>query len=56
MRKRIVAKNKIYKGNLFTEENICVKRNDIGMIAPYWDLVVGREATKDYLEDTGIQI
>lgn len=56
VRKRIVAKNKICKGNLFTEENICVKRNDIGMIAPYWDFVVGREATKDYLEDTGIQI
>lgn len=52
--KRIVARKPINKGELLTEENICVKRNDKGMLARQWDLVVGRVATKDYLIDEGI--
>ena len=53
--KRIVARTPIKKGEVFTKENICVKRNDRGVLARHWDLVMGKEATKDYLEDEGIQ-
>ncbi len=52
--KRIVARKSIIKGEVYNENNICVKRNDKGIIARYWDLVVGREASKDYNTDEGI--
>ena len=52
--KRIVARKSIIKGEVYNENNICVKRNDRGVIARYWDLVVGKEATKDYVIDEGI--
>ncbi len=52
--KRIVARQPIKKGEAFTEENICVKRNDVGVLAKHWDIILGRKATKDYLEDEGI--
>lgn len=54
--KRIVAKRPITLGESFAEENICVKRNEVGALARYWDLVIGKEATKDYLLDEGIQL
>lgn len=53
--KRIVAKRMIQKGEMLSEENVCVKRNDVGILARYWNLVVGRNASKDYIEDEGIQ-
>jgi len=53
--KRVVAQKPIHKGEVFTDENVCVKRNDLGILARHWDLVIGRVATKDYLGDEGIQ-
>ena len=53
--KRVIARFPIAKGDLFTEKNICVKRNDQGIPARYWDLVIGREASRGYLPDEGIQ-
>ncbi len=53
--KRVVAKKSITKGEEFTEDNICVKRNDKGVLARYWDLIIGRRATQDYLTDEAIQ-
>lgn len=53
--KRAVAKRNIKKGEVFTAENLCVKRNDIGIRAKYWDLIIGRIARKNYFEDEGIQ-
>ncbi|MCR5397708.1 MAG: N-acetylneuraminate synthase [Lachnospiraceae bacterium] len=52
--KRIVASNDISKGKVITAEDICVKRNDIGMRAAEWDRVIGSIARKDYLPDEGI--
>ena len=52
--KRIVAKREIQKGEVLTEENICVKRNDVGELASCWDDVVGKIATCDYKLDEGI--
>ncbi|WP_337995041.1 N-acetylneuraminate synthase [Paenibacillus thermotolerans] len=52
--KSIVAKGNIKAGELFTNENITVKRPG-GGIPPlrYWD-VLGRKATRDYIEDERI--
>lgn len=54
--KRIVAKKPIAKGQVINEQDICIKRNNIGAHANQWDLVVGTKARKDYLEDEGISI
>lgn len=54
--KRIVARTAIAKGEVLTEENICVKRNDKGVLARYWDIVVGKNATKEYYVNEGIQL
>lgn len=52
--KRIVAKRAIVEGQIITEEDICVKRNDIGLSCEKWDDVVGTIARKDYVIDEGI--
>lgn len=52
--KRIVAKREIKKGELFTLDNLCVKRNDVGILARNWDTVIGQTALKDYMVDEGI--
>lgn len=52
--KRIVAAKRIEKGDMFTPENLSVKRNDVGLKAREWDDVLGKVATKSYSEDEGI--
>ena len=52
--KRIVATKRIEKGEIFTPENLSVKRNDVGLKAREWDDVLGKVATKSYSEDEGI--
>lgn len=54
--KRIVAKKEIKEGQIITEEDICVKRNDIGLPCNKWDIIVGTKARKDYSVDEGIEI
>lgn len=54
--KRIVAAKYIKKGELFTAENLTVKRNDIGEKSIYWDFVLGKVASKNYVIDEGIII
>jgi N-acetylneuraminate synthase/N,N'-diacetyllegionaminate synthase len=54
--KRIVAKKNIMVGECFAEDNICVKRNDTGLSASLWDVVIGKYATKSYLNDEGIYL
>ncbi|MCX2680682.1 N-acetylneuraminate synthase [Galbibacter sp. EGI 63066] len=50
-RKSIVANKQIKKGELFTEENITVKRPGNGLSPMKWDSVIGSVAQKDYEED-----
>ena len=50
-RKSIVAKIKIKKNDILTENNITVKRPCGGISPMKWDDVVGTKATKDYKED-----
>ena len=54
--KRIVAKRNISPGEAFTEENICVKRNDKGEPAADWDKVIGLTAKQNYQPDDAIII
>ena len=54
--KRIVARREIMLGDLITEMNVCVKRNDYGLPAKAWDFVVGTKANKYYKIDEGIEL
>lgn len=54
--KRIVAKKVISAGDVITEEAICVKRNEGGLPASSWDIIVGTIARKNYDIDEGIVI
>lgn len=54
--KRVVAKKTIQKGDFFSSDNICVKRNDIGTEAIRWDEVIGKISNKEYHMDEGILI
>ena len=54
--KRIVAKRAIVAGEPLTYDNICVKRNDLGVKASDWDRIINSVAAKDYAVDEGIMI
>lgn len=54
--KRIVARKDIAKGQFIHEDDICVKRNDVGLPANVWDLVLGSIAHKNYKKDEGIEL
>ena len=50
-RKSIVAKKNIKAGDVFTDDNISVKRPGNGISPMKWDSLLGTRATKDYQED-----
>lgn len=50
-RKSIVAARAIAPGEVFTEENITVKRPGNGISPMLWDKVIGSSASKAYLPD-----
>lgn len=50
-RKSIVAAQNIKKGDLFTSENISVKRPGTGISPMSWYNVIGKSALKDYKKD-----
>jgi len=47
-RKSIVAKTPIKKGELFSEENLTVKRPGTGLSPMLWDKIIGTRATKNF--------
>ena len=51
VRKSIVAKTKIKKGEILLEKNLAAKRPGEGISPMKWDSVVGTKATKDYNEN-----
>lgn len=55
-RKSIVAKRNIKKGEIFSEENLTVKRPGTGISPMRWKEVIGKLATKDYRKDEVIEI
>ncbi|MCK4441092.1 MAG: N-acetylneuraminate synthase, partial [Sulfurovaceae bacterium] len=50
-RKSIVAKRAIKKGEIFSEENLTIKRPASGISPMRWDKVIGMVSQKDYLMD-----
>jgi N,N'-diacetyllegionaminate synthase len=56
VRKSIVAKREIKKGEIFTEDNITVKRPGTGISPMRWYEVLGKVASRDYKEDELIEI
>lgn len=55
-RKSIVASREIAKGEIFTEENITVKRPGTGVSPMRWFDVLGMKASKSYQEDELIEL
>ncbi|MDD3363419.1 MAG: N-acetylneuraminate synthase [Syntrophomonas sp.] len=51
VRKSIVAKRPIRKGDVFSEENITVKRPGTGLSPIQWERVIGQAADRDYERD-----
>lgn len=54
-RKSIVAAKKIEKGEIFTSENLTVKRPGTGISPIRWDEMVGQYAERDYKADEFIE-
>ena len=50
-RKSIVAKRAIKIGEIFTEENLAIKRPGTGISPMHWDSIIGTSAQKNYNED-----
>ena len=55
-RKSIVAATPISKGEIFTEENLTIKRPGTGISPMKWDEIIGKVATKDFSTDDLIEI
>lgn len=55
-RKSIVAKKDIKKGEIFTEENLTVKRPGNGISPMRWDEIIGKEAKRDFDIDELIEL
>lgn len=55
-RKSIVAARNISKGEIFTEENLTVKRPGTGISPMRWEEVLGTTAVRDFQEDELIEI
>lgn len=55
-RKSIVASTDIKKGDIFTPENLTVKRPGTGISPMQWDEVIGKEAKRDFEEDDLIEL
>jgi N,N'-diacetyllegionaminate synthase len=51
VRKSIVAKTNINKGDILDENNLCVKRPGSGVSPMKWDEVIGTISSKDYNAD-----
>lgn len=56
MRRKIVAANKINKGELLTPENLAFKRAEGGITPDYYDIVVGTRAVKEFDSDSVITL
>lgn len=55
VRKRIVAKVNIQKGEVFDESNLEIKRADSGVYAKDWDALMGQTANRVYYKGEGVE-
>ncbi len=51
-RKSIVAAKTIRENEIFSEDNLTIKRPGTGISPMRWDELLGQSAYKDYAEDT----
>lgn len=56
VRKSIIAKHKIMEGELFTEENLTVKRPGSGISPMQWFEIIGTKSKRNFEEDELIEI
>jgi len=56
VRKSIIARKPIKKGEIFTEENLTVKRPGIGISPMRWNEVLGKVAPRDFKKDEVIEV
>lgn len=56
VRKSIVARTCIKKGELFTEENITTKRPGTGIDPMKWNTILGKQAKKEFQKDEQIEL
>ena len=56
VRKVIVAKRNIKKGEVLNKDNLILKRASDGLEAKYFDLVIGTKAIREFKEDESIRI
>ncbi|MBU1368324.1 MAG: N-acetylneuraminate synthase family protein, partial [Bacteroidetes bacterium] len=54
VKKKIVASKVIGKGELFSNENITVKRSQDGLSAEFWDNIIGQKASRNFDVDEAI--
>jgi N,N'-diacetyllegionaminate synthase len=55
-RKSVTAKVPIKAGDVFTSDNLAVKRPGTGISPMLWDGIIGRRAPKDFAEDAIIEL
>lgn len=55
-RRSIVAKKRISKGEVFSSDNLTVKRPGTGISPLRWDYIMGTKSNRDYLEDDFIEL
>jgi len=56
VRKSIVARKNIIKGEVFSEKNLCVKRPGNGLSPIKWDEVMGQSSLRDFNADELIKL
>ena len=56
IRKSIVAKKNIKKGDIFSEKNIICKRPEGGISAIHWNVVLGKKSKKNFKVDSFISL
>ena len=56
VRKSIVASKNILEGEIFTAENITVKRPGTGLSPMLWDSLIGLKSSRAYLTDENIKL
>jgi N,N'-diacetyllegionaminate synthase len=55
-RKSIIASKEIKKGEIFTEDNLTVKRPGDGISPMLWTSVLGKRAVRDFIKDEKIDL
>jgi len=56
MRRRIIAKKDISKGDVFDENNICFKRDEEGCFTNHWDVIKGKKSSLSIEKNTPINL